>query len=339
MWAALAVNAGASATVIGTAAGMSRVAASKILNQLEAEGRARREAGGRDGQGRGRTPDQWYPVTADPVGADDTDSLPVSASDQAPDVTGLPETDKGGDSAAPDEPVEEIGDGTAGLDEEPDGDAALALVASPDGENSDAGTSSSDAPSQAAEEPEIDSSPTVARDADEKTGDEGAGEPDAEPVILPEADSARAQARAELIELANLIMGAASAMDGDEDAVLALGRLEMAMAKAPQAHRIARAVLTGIDPAPARSGSGRIGARSGGTAGAVRHGGLRDRVLNHLTEHPGKDFTPYEIGRVLDASSGAVANALDRLVGLGQAELTCERPRRFALADSATSGD
>ncbi|MFC7106917.1 hypothetical protein ACFQQB_44815 [Nonomuraea rubra] len=52
----------------------------------------------------------------------------------------------------------------------------------------------------------------------------------------------------------------------------------------------------------------------------------------HLIEYPGKDFTPYEIGKVLDASSGAVANALDRLVNLGLAVLTCERPRRFALA-------
>jgi hypothetical protein len=41
-----------------------------------------------------------------------------------------------------------------------------------------------------------------------------------------------------------------------------------------------------------------------------------------------EDFGPHAIGRVLSRSSGAVANALDQLTALGQAQLTSEAPRR-----------
>ena len=38
---------------------------------------------------------------------------------------------------------------------------------------------------------------------------------------------------------------------------------------------------------------------------------------------------PHEIHKVLSHSSGAIANALDTLVKLGDAELATEKPRRF----------
>src|SRR5579875_3082672 len=41
---------------------------------------------------------------------------------------------------------------------------------------------------------------------------------------------------------------------------------------------------------------------------------------------PASSATAYEIARVLGNSAGAVANALDRLVELGHAELASERP-------------
>jgi hypothetical protein len=68
------------------------------------------------------------------------------------------------------------------------------------------------------------------------------------------------------------------------------------------------------------------GSRSG--AGA-RPGQLRELVAAHLAAHPGQEFTPHEIAKVIGRSSGAVANALDRLTGLGQATLSCEKPRRY----------
>ena len=61
----------------------------------------------------------------------------------------------------------------------------------------------------------------------------------------------------------------------------------------------------------------------------MRPGQLRDRVRGHMASHAGVGLTPYEIARVLGNSSGAVANALDRLVQLGHAELDSEHPRRY----------
>ncbi|WP_242909665.1 MarR family transcriptional regulator [Actinomadura terrae] len=65
---------------------------------------------------------------------------------------------------------------------------------------------------------------------------------------------------------------------------------------------------------------------------------LRPLVAEHLNAYPDLEFTPGEIAKVLDRSSGAVANALDTLVGRGEAVLTCERPRRFRAANKTTDG-
>ena len=66
-------------------------------------------------------------------------------------------------------------------------------------------------------------------------------------------------------------------------------------------------------------------------------------MLAHLAGHPGKEFTPHEIHKVNGHSSGAIANALDTLVKLGQAEVASEKPRKFRLAaqpaDAAPGAD
>jgi hypothetical protein len=74
-----------------------------------------------------------------------------------------------------------------------------------------------------------------------------------------------------------------------------------------------------------------------GTGPAARPGQLRDLVAAHLAANPAAEFTPHAIGRVLGRSSGAVANALDRLTALGQARLTTDRPRRFQHQAAASS--
>ncbi|MGW0734478.1 MarR family transcriptional regulator [Streptomyces sp. NPDC002851] len=61
-------------------------------------------------------------------------------------------------------------------------------------------------------------------------------------------------------------------------------------------------------------------------------GALRDMVIDHLKAHPGEAFTATRIGRVLERSSGAVANALDKLVRQGIAERVTERPRTYRMA-------
>ncbi|NRQ40832.1 hypothetical protein HII36_54870, partial [Nonomuraea sp. NN258] len=321
VWAALNAEPGGSATVIGAAAGLSRMVAGKILNELEAEGRARREPGINDGQTRGRAADRWFPITADadadadePTGTADASAPAPETLDAAPPASATPDTGTGTDA------------------DSPDADAA---------------------PAQGEDLPEvIDSADPVpvddpTDDEGELIGDEAAGQgsdgtdselhtiPDTDPSEQVADDPAWARVHAELTELVNLFGGVIMAKE-EGNAVMALGCLEMAMTKVASTHRNARAVLTGTT-APARTVSGaRAGAGGGaGVGGSVRTGGLRDMVHAHLIEFPDKDFTPYEIGKVINRSSGAVANALDRLVYLGDAVLSCERPRRFALAPTA----
>ena len=75
-------------------------------------------------------------------------------------------------------------------------------------------------------------------------------------------------------------------------------------------------------------------AAGGRKAPTVKPGALRELVVAHLRAYPGQNFTPHQIGKKLTRSSGAVANALDKLVALGEAELATEKPRSFRLASS-----
>ena len=96
-----------------------------------------------------------------------------------------------------------------------------------------------------------------------------------------------------------------------------------------------RAALAGLDEIDEQAAQARRSLKAaigGRKAPAVRPGGLRDKVLAHLGAHPGAEFTPHEIHKVLGHSSGAIANALDTLVKLGDAEVATEKPRRFRRA-------
>ncbi|GHE80836.1 hypothetical protein GCM10017786_08850 [Amycolatopsis deserti] len=62
-------------------------------------------------------------------------------------------------------------------------------------------------------------------------------------------------------------------------------------------------------------------------------GALRGMVEDYLRDHPGDEFGPTAIAKALGGkSSGAVSNALDKLVADGTAVRTKDKPRRFALA-------
>ncbi|MFD8929597.1 hypothetical protein [Streptomyces mirabilis] len=54
---------------------------------------------------------------------------------------------------------------------------------------------------------------------------------------------------------------------------------------------------------------------SPGGSRRLARGALRQLVINHLNAHPGESFTATRISRVIDRSSGAVANALVTLAG------------------------
>jgi hypothetical protein len=93
-----------------------------------------------------------------------------------------------------------------------------------------------------------------------------------------------------------------------------------------------KTVLAGLDEIAEQAGQARRALKAaigGRKTPAVRPGGLRDKVLAHLVAHPGGEFTPHEIHKVLGHSSGAIANALDTLVKLGEAEVATDKPRRF----------
>ena len=61
---------------------------------------------------------------------------------------------------------------------------------------------------------------------------------------------------------------------------------------------------------------------------------LRNLVRDFLAAHPGHEFTPTVIGRELGRSSGAVGNALAKLVISGEAVLIKEAPATFAASDT-----
>ena len=98
------------------------------------------------------------------------------------------------------------------------------------------------------------------------------------------------------------------------------------------------AALSGVEEICEQASQARrtLKAAAGGKrAPAVKPGALRELAAAHLRAHPDQNFTPHQIGKVLGRSSGAVANALDRLVSLGEAELATEKPRSFRLAAAA----
>jgi MarR family protein len=58
-------------------------------------------------------------------------------------------------------------------------------------------------------------------------------------------------------------------------------------------------------------------------------GALRGMVEDYLTGRAGEQLSPSAIGKALGRSSGAVSNALDKLVADGYAVQTQDKPKRF----------
>lgn len=61
-------------------------------------------------------------------------------------------------------------------------------------------------------------------------------------------------------------------------------------------------------------------------------GALRGQVEDYLRDNPGKEFSPHQIGKALERSSGAVHNALVKLAKDGTANQTSTAPKKFTLA-------
>lgn len=65
-------------------------------------------------------------------------------------------------------------------------------------------------------------------------------------------------------------------------------------------------------------------------------GALRGVMEDYFAEHPGGQFSPSAIGKALNRSSGAVNNALDKLVADGYAIQPQDKPKRFRINATAS---
>jgi hypothetical protein len=146
------------------------------------------------------------------------------------------------------------------------------------------------------------------------TADSAAGDQQADAGTAPGPDPAVAA------EASGNVAAIAQAAD-EAGKALAAGNLDVALAALDTARDLAaqgRRVLKA--------------AASGRRAPATRPGALRDLVEEHLRKFPGTAFTPHQVGKVLSRSAGAVANALDKLTGLGVAQMVTDKPRTYRLA-------
>ena len=113
---------------------------------------------------------------------------------------------------------------------------------------------------------------------------------------------------------------------GEAGKALAAGNLDVALAALDTARDLAAQGRRAVKAAA-----------SGRRAPATRPGALRDLVEEHLRKFPGTAFTPHQVGKVLTRSAGAVANALDKLVSLGVAQMVTDKPRTYRLAAAASA--
>ncbi|MBO2460327.1 MarR family transcriptional regulator [Actinomadura violacea] len=294
VWDALAGNPGATVAAIAAAAGVSRATVTRTLTALEADGRAVRTPGGRDG-GK-RQPDTWHP--ADTIA---TDGATTGATDDA--VTDG--ADAGEGDTAPTGPT-------------PHQDAVSGPVDAPGTATGGAGASGADSTTGGSGADADGAGDTGTADADTGTADEDTGA-DGETGMDP---AAVAEARDALTALRDGITAALTALEaGDGEG--ALTAAEGAYSGSGLVRRLVRAAARG----PVRTASGRL---------RTAPGVMRAKVAGHLEAHPGAAFTPHEVAKVIGHSAGAVSNALDRLAEAGDAELVCERPRRFTTTHRAT---
>lgn len=64
----------------------------------------------------------------------------------------------------------------------------------------------------------------------------------------------------------------------------------------------------------------------------LKPGALRGLVEQYLADHPEQDYTPTALGHLLGRSSGAIANALEKLVADKYAVLVSRKPRSYRSA-------
>ena len=316
--AAVAANPGSAVTVIADAAGTGKPAARAALLAMEKDGTATRVKGTKPG-----IPDTW--TLAEPASA----AAGPAAGPQA-ELAGQPDQDPAG---SPDDATEdETADGTG-----QDRAAETGDPAPQDGDDAEAGTSDAPDPETAESGPRDGAAEDSHEDAvpDEQDDEAAPGDPDDSEA--PDDEDAPADAGGEAGDVPDpaLVTGLIERLDQVRAAADAAGLVLTASGDL-------KTVLAGLDEIAEQAAQARRALKAaigGRKAPAVRPGGLRDKVLAHLDAHPDGEFTPHEIHKVLDHSSGAIANALETLVKLGQGEVASEKPRKFRLAAQPAEAD
>jgi hypothetical protein len=319
--AALAANPGSTVAAIADAAGTGKPAARAALLEMEKAGTATRVKATRP------NPDTWTLAKPAPDGTG-------PAADPEAGQAGQPGDDPAG---SPDPAAEAETAGGTGHD----GTAEAGDTAAPAPEAAE--PEPDDAPAEAGHEDAVPDEPDAEAEPDDAPAE--AGHEDAvpdEPVAEAEPGSDPADDDAPHDEDAPEDAGDEPG-DGPDPALVTglIERLDQIRAAADAAEMVLTAsgdlktVLAGLDEIAEQAAQARRALKAaigGRRAPAVRPGGLRDKVLAHLVAHPDGEFTPHEIHKVLEHSSGAIANALETLVKLGQAEVASEKPRKFRLA-------
>jgi len=310
--AALSASPGSTVAAIADAAGTGKPDARAALLEMEKAGTATRVKGARPG-----IPDTWTLADPRPDGTGPAADPEAGQAGQAgDDPAGSP------DDAGEDETADATGQNGAAEAGDPvpeDGDSARAAIPAPpapettEAESHDAAVEDDHedvVPDEQDAEAEPDSAPEGgdAPDGEDAPADAGgeAGE-ETDPALVTRLAGHLGQIFAAAREAGSVLAGS-----GDLKTVLA--GLDEIAEQAAQARRALKAAI------------------GGRKAPVVRPGGLRDKVLAHLAAHPEAEFTPHEIHKVLGHSSGAIANALDTLVKLDEAEVVTDKPRKFRRA-------
>ncbi|WP_336213603.1 hypothetical protein [Nonomuraea sp. LPB2021202275-12-8] len=295
VWEALTANPAAPITTIAEAAGVSRPTATKALTAFAEAGHAVRAPGGRNDQGRA-LPDTWAPVTPDAQDQADAPATPDTTTEAqvTPDVSTEAPADP--DMATQDTPA--IPADTSTTTPAMSLQDAMRIL------------------EQESDRRAIAEAELARAQAEEEARRQQAAQ------TLAKARTIEDTRRA-LTDLLSAVTTTYAALLTDDEAALATGleAIYTGTADVRKAARLTQAKATGTTT---------VWGSSRGDRNAPRP--LRPDVLTHLIKHPDLAFTANEIAKVLNRSSGAVANALDTLASNGEAELASERPNRFRMA-------
>jgi len=307
--AALAANPGSTVTVIADTAGTGKPAARTALLEMEKDGTATRVKGTKPG-----IPDTWTLAEPAPDGtgpeAGPEAGQPVQPGD---DLAGSPE------GAAEDGTADGPGPDTADGAGDPAPDAEAGDPAAPGPEAAESGPDD-DVPAEGDREDVVPAAPDdeAGAGSDPDGGDE---DDDEDAPADDDGEAEDAPDPALVTDLTERLDQIRAAADGAELVLTASGDLKRVLAGLDEIYEQAAEARRALKAA--------IGGRK---APAARSGALRDKVLAHLVAHPEGEFTPHEIHKVNGHSSGAIANALETLVKLGEAEVASEKPRKFRRA-------